>query len=57
MILRLTTIHENSLLQANSFTFNESLRYFHGSEESLKFMNSRTAKILRFAQNDMLRSE
>jgi hypothetical protein len=34
MILRLTTMHENGLVGLNSFTFNESFRYFHGSEGS-----------------------
>jgi hypothetical protein len=34
MILWLTTLHENGLLGDKSFTFNESFRHFHGSEES-----------------------
>jgi hypothetical protein len=34
MIFGLTTLHENGLLGDKSFTFNESFRHSHGSEES-----------------------
>jgi hypothetical protein len=31
MILRLTTLHENGSVEAKSFIFNGTFRYFHGS--------------------------
>jgi hypothetical protein len=46
MILWLTTVHENGFVEANSFTFNESVRHFHGSEESRSEYFERTARFL-----------
>jgi hypothetical protein len=39
MSFSLTTLYESGLLQAKSFVFIESFRYFHGSEGSLQLFS------------------
>jgi hypothetical protein len=47
MILWLTTVHEDGSLGDKSFTFNENLRHFHGSEESRKSLTFRARFLSR----------